>query len=232
MPPLAEQLSEALLNREAQLATAKRLLLRELANQKDDIATKTLVALASNERTSPLILGEARQALADRRNGAEFMLAALAQHYDYLKDVLRPPPVGPMATALAAMGDERAAPLLASHLLDTADTDDDVKRTAEALVRLATPAEAPALTQFFGMYRASAPSEEVEAAVVSVAQALVKVGGVNGQARVEAAMHDAETLPNVRERLQAVVIVAPPAEAADAGAPPADTAAPKKKEKK
>jgi chemotaxis regulatin CheY-phosphate phosphatase CheZ len=63
---------------------------------------------------------------------------------------------------------------------------------------------------------------------VSVAQALVKVGGVTGQARVEAAMHDAQTLPNVRERLQAVVIVAP-VEAADAGADAVDAAAPKKK---
>jgi outer membrane protein assembly factor BamB len=219
VPSLAEQLSTALLNREAQLATAKRLLLRELAAQKDEAATKTLVELASDERTSPMILGEARQALSDRRNGAQYMLAALEKHYDYLKDVLHPPPVGPIATALAAMNDERAAPLLASHLFDTADTEDDIRRAAEALVRLATPGQAPALSQFFGMYRAAAPSEDVEIAVVSAAQALVKVGGADGQARVEAAMHDAMTLPMIRERLQAMVIVAPRVEeVGDAGA--------------
>ena len=222
VPPTAEQLSIALLNREAQLATAKRLLLRELASLEDDVATKTLVALASDERTSPMIMPDARQALADRRNGAQYMRDALARHYDYLKDVLRPPPVGPIAQALAAIGDTSAAELLASHLLDTADTDDDVKHAAEALVRLSSSDETAVLSQFFGMYRATAPNEDIESAVVSVAQALVKVGGAEGKARVQAAMHDPMTLPNVRERLQALVIVAPvatPDTNADAGAP-------------
>jgi outer membrane protein assembly factor BamB len=230
--PLAAQLSAALLNREGQLATAKRLLLRELASVKDEVATKTLIELASDERTSPMILPDARQALADRRNGERFMHEALARHYDYLKDELSPPPVGPIAQALAAIGDKSAAKLLASHLLDTADTDEDVKRVAEALVRLASPDQAPVLSQFFAMYRASAPSEDIESAVVSAAQALVKVGGAEGQARVVAAMHDPMTLPNVRERLQALVIVAPAADAspADAGAAPSDasTAPPSK----
>jgi outer membrane protein assembly factor BamB len=229
--PLADQLSTALLNREAQLATAKRLLLRELASLKDEVATKTLVALASDERTSPLLLPDARQALADRRNGERFMREALEHHYDYLKDELRSPPVGPIAQALAVIGDTSAADLLASHLLDTSDSDDDVKHAAEALVKLASADETPVLLQFFSMYRASAPSEDIETAVVSVAQALVKVGGAEGQARVLAAMHDPMTLPNVRERLQSLVIVAPvepPAAAADGGAPAPAAAKPKK----
>ncbi len=210
VPPIAEQLSTALLNREAQLATAKRLLLRELASLEDEVATKTLVALASDERTSPMILPDARRALADRRNGAQYMREALARHYDYLKDVLRPPPVGPIAQALAAIGDTSASELLASHLLDTADTDDDVKHAAEALVKLASSDETAVLSQFFAMYRATAPSEDIESAVVSAAQALAKVGGAEGKTRVQAAMHDPMTLPNVRERLQSLVIVAAP----------------------
>ena len=177
MPPLAAQISTALLNRDAELATAKRLLLRELAALPDETATKTLIELASDERTPPMILDDARKALSDRRNGESAMLAALGRHYDFMKDVLRPPPVGPLAQALAAMGAHGAAPLLASHLLDPADTDDDVRRAAEALVRLAGPTEAPQLTQFFAIYRAAAPDGDVEIAVVSAAQALVKVGG-------------------------------------------------------
>jgi outer membrane protein assembly factor BamB len=217
VPPLAGQISEALLNRDAELATAKRLLLRELATLEDESATKTLIALASDEQTSPMILEDARKALADRRNGASFMLEALAHHYDFLKDVLRPPPVGPLAQALGAMGNNGAAPLLASHLLDPADSDEDIRRAAEALVRLAGPSEAPQLAQFFAIYRGAAPQEDIETAVVSAAQALVKVGGADGQARVTAAMHDPMTLPNVRERLAALVIVPAAAEGADAG---------------
>ncbi len=216
--PLAAQISEALLNRDAELATAKRLLLRELAALEDESATKTLIELASDEQTPPMILDDARKALADRRNGAQFMLESLAHHYDFLKDVLRSPPVGPMAQALAAMGKKEAAPLLAAHLLDPADTDDDVRRAAEALVRLAGPGEAAPLAQFFAIYRSAAPHEDVETAVVSAAQALVKVGGAEAQARVTAAMRDPMTLSNVRERLSALVIV-PAAAEGDAGAP-------------
>jgi outer membrane protein assembly factor BamB len=207
VPSLAAQISAALLNRDAELATAKRLLLRELATLEDDTATKTLIDLASDERTPPMILDDARKALSDRRNGASYMLAALARHYDFEKDILSPPPVGPIAQALAAMGAKEAAPLLASHLLDPADTDDDVRRAAEALVRLAGPEVAPQLTQFFAIYRGAAPHEDIEVAVVSVAQALAKVGGADGQARIAAALHDGMTLPNVRERLAALVAV-------------------------
>ena len=53
------------------------------------------------------ILAEARSLLASRRNGAEFMLEALRRHYDFLSDVLRSPPVGPIADALSAMGEKR-----------------------------------------------------------------------------------------------------------------------------
>ena len=55
---------------------------------------------------------------------------ALGKHYDFLRDVLASPPVGPIADALAAMKEPKGAPLLASHLLDPADTDDDVRRAA------------------------------------------------------------------------------------------------------
>ena len=116
---------------------------------------------------------DARTALANRRNGATYMEAALARHYDFLKDVLRPPPGGPMAQALGAMKEKAAAPLLAAHLLDPADTDDDVKQAAAALAVVAGPTELPALRQFFGMYRATADDDEVAAAVVSVGQALI-----------------------------------------------------------
>ena len=217
VPALADQLAEALLNRHAELATAKRLLLRELATLSDDGATKTLIELASNERTSPMVLPDARKALADRRTGAGFMLEALTHHYDFLKDELRSPPVGPIAHALGVMGDKRGAPLLAAHLLDAADSDDDVKEAAEALVRLAGPGEAPELAQFFGMYRGAAPNEDIEGAVVSVAQALAKVGTAADKKRILAAMDDAMTLPNVRERLKALVVVAAPTADADAG---------------
>ncbi len=140
--PLSTQLAEAVRADDPQLVIAQKLLLRELARVDDESATKTLVDAASDPRTSPDLLPEARTALANRRNGAEYMEAALEKHYDFLKDVLRTPPVGPIAQALGAMKEKPAAPLLAAHLLDPADTDDDIRQTAAALAVIAGPKRA------------------------------------------------------------------------------------------
>jgi outer membrane protein assembly factor BamB len=209
--PLAGQLAEALESRDLELATAQRLLLRELATLNDEDATKTLVEVAEDPRTSPALLGDARAALAGRRNGARFMMTALERHYSFLKDVLVPPPVGPIAQALAAMNEKSAVSLLASHLLDPADTSDDVKQTALALVSLGGPAEVPVLQQFFAMYR-DVPEDEAEMsdAVVSVGQALLKQGGAGGRATVDLALAHALTNAAAKAKLRAIV------EAADA----------------
>lgn len=203
--PLAAQLAEAVLVDEPQMVIAQKLLLRELTAVQDELATKTLVDLASDPRTSPDLLVEARTALANRRNGPQHMIAALQRHYDYLKDVLRAPPVGPCAQALAAMKTKEAAPLLASHLFDPADTSDDVKQAAAALAVVGGPAELPALRQFFGMYRATADGEDVSAAVVSVAQAMVALDDKAGRPAIEAAAKDDSTVPQVKDRLGALV---------------------------
>jgi outer membrane protein assembly factor BamB len=202
--PLATQLSEAIELNDLTLTTAQKLLLRELAAVDDEEATKTLVDVASDPRTSPDLIGDARTALANRRNGARFMETALERHYDHMKDVLRAPPVGPMAQALAAMKEKPAAPLLAAHLLDPADTADDVKLTAAALAALGGPAELATMRQFFGMYRASAEDEDVAAAVVSIGEALMALDGKAGRAMVDAAIKDAMTAPYVKERLDAI----------------------------
>jgi outer membrane protein assembly factor BamB len=221
--PLAQQLADAVTADDQQLVVAQKLLLRELATVEDDTATKTLVDLASDPRTSPDLLGDARKALANRRNGASYMEAALAKHYDFLKDVLRAPPVGPIAQALGAMKEKAAAPLLAAHLLDTADTDDDVKQTAAALAVVAGQDQLTALRQFFAMYRATAENDDIASAVVSVGQALLTL---NDGARVADAAKDDATVSFAKERLQALLAAQPPA-----GATPAPAADPNKKKK-
>jgi outer membrane protein assembly factor BamB len=203
------QLAEVVSAEEPQLVIAQKLLLRELATAEDDIATKTLVDVASDPRTSPDLLAEARTALANRRNGAAYMEAALARHYDFLTDVLRTPPVGPMAQALGAMKDKAAAPLLATHLLDPADTVDDVKQTAAALATVAGPGELAPLREFFGMYRATADDDDMATALVSVGQALITLGDKTARAQVEAAAADTSTVSYARERLAALLSAQP-----------------------
>ncbi len=207
----AGQLADAVLADDPQLVAIQRVLLRELAGASDESATKALVDLASNPRTSPELMPEARTALAARRNGASFMVAALARHYDFLKDVLRAPPVGPMAQALGAMKDHGAAPLLATHLLDPADSDDDVMQAAAALAVVGGQEELPTMRQFFGMYRATAADDDVAAAVVSVGKALLALDGQPGRARVDAAVKDPMTVDYARERLGELLAAQPSA---------------------
>jgi len=222
---LPEQVAQAIQVRETQMATAQRFLLRELGSLQDPLVTKALVELASNPRTPEVLLGDARQLLASRRNGSEYMLEALEKHYDFLSDVLRSPPVGPMADALAAMNESRAATPLARHLNDAANTADDIEHTARALSKLATKSEMDDLKTFFALYRATADEKELVNAVISVAQALVRVGGEDGKRIVTDAAGDPLTHPDVRSGLANIAPAsAPKPEKTDEpAAPPAAT---------
>jgi outer membrane protein assembly factor BamB len=196
-PALFEQLQAAVLLDAPQLVTAQRFLLAELNKLTNPKVTQTLIRLATNPRTAPALMDDARTLLATRRDGAEFMLEALAVHYDFLNGVLVGPPVGPLADALAAMNEKRAAPLLAEHLNDPTDTPDDIVRAARALVKLAGSAEYDALKTFFVLYRAAANDPETTAAVISVAKALIEVGGELGHFLVASAAKDPLTQQGV-----------------------------------
>lgn len=199
---LTADLEVALRDNDAQLVTAQRLFLRELATASDESATKVLVDLASNPQTPPVLLADARAALATRQNGAEYMRQALAKHYNFLKDVLRAPPVGPMAQALASMKDASAAPLLVDHLFDPADTDDDVLQTARALAIIGGPAQLSSLKEFFMLYHASAANEAMVGAVVSVGDSILRFGGKDGRALVDRVIADPVTNPDVVTKLK------------------------------
>jgi hypothetical protein len=214
---LPDDLSVALRDNDAQLVSAQRLFLRELATENEESATKVLVDLASAPQTPPVLLVDARAALATRQNGAEYMRAALAKRYDFLKDVLRAPPVGPIAQALASMKDASAAPLLADHLFDPADTDDDVMQTAKALAVLGGPPQLPTLKEFFSVYHASAENTEITSAVVSVGESLLRFGGKDGRALVDKAIADPNTVPEISAKLKGLE------QAADANAQEAPT---------
>jgi outer membrane protein assembly factor BamB len=202
---LAVQIGEALDGLDPDMAEAQRYLVSELGKQQEPIVTQTLIDLSSSPRIPPELRLETRRLLALRRNGTEYMLSALARHYDFVSGVLLPPPVGPLADALAASGETRAAPLLAKHLNDPANAADDVARAAHALAKLATPAEYEDLRTFFALYRATADDEALVAAVVSCAEAILRIGGADGRAVVERAAQDPLTQAEVRRALPAVL---------------------------
>jgi outer membrane protein assembly factor BamB len=128
------------------------------------------------------------------------MLAALERHYDFLSGN-RPPPVGPLADALAALDERRAAPLLAKQLNDPANQAGDIQKVAQALHKLAGSAELSELKTFFALYRATAGETPLVEAVVLVAESILRVGGDEGYSLVRQAAFDPLTQAKVRQGL-------------------------------
>jgi outer membrane protein assembly factor BamB len=202
---VVEQLAKVIDVSETDMVMMHAFLLRELIAQPSPRATERLIELAFDARTPPELMTEVRKGLASRRNGAEHMLEALGRRYDFLAGVLMTPPVGPLADALAAMKETRAAPLLAEHLNDPANSTDDVKRAALALETLATQAEREPLELFFSLYRATAHNEDLVQALVAVARAILRVGGNDGRELVRAAAYDLMTVPSLQQPLRDLV---------------------------
>lgn len=202
--PLEAQIADAMDVKESEMVAVQKVLLRDLSTLEPAQATKVLIDLASDPRTSPALIEDVRRALAARKSGAEYMIDALGRHYDFLKDVLSPPPVGPMADALAAMKETRAAQALAAHLADPANGSEDVKRVAAALAQIGTRQQLPQLKSFFALNRSIAEDENIAQAVVSAAKALVKLAGPEGKDLVSAAANDPMTVSQIRQGLLAL----------------------------
>jgi outer membrane protein assembly factor BamB len=199
--PLVEQLANAIATPDAQLVAAQRMLLTELAQRSEPSVTKALLDLASDPRTPPDLMKDARAALASRSDDASDLMAALHRRYDYLQDVLVPPPAGPIAEALARMKEADAAPLLAMHLLDPETPVQDLSLLVDAIGSLDAANEAPALRQFFAMYRANAEDPDLVAAVVRAGIVLRALHDKAGADQVSAAANDPMTVGDVREGL-------------------------------
>lgn len=201
---LATQIEKSVNAVDSTMAAAEGLLIDELGKLEDPAVTRILITFAESSRLPPAQRDAATKLLAGRRSGADDMLATLARHYDFISDE-QAPPVGPLADALAAMNETRAAPLLARHLQDPATSLEDVARAAKALEVLATPAELPALRTFFSLYRATADERELFDAVLSVARALVRIGGTEGRALLERAATDSMTIPQIAQGLAPIL---------------------------
>jgi PQQ enzyme repeat len=202
---LAEQIGQALAELTPDMAVAQKLLVDELTKQDDPLVTKILIDLTSSTKIPPDLRSAARKLIATRRSGKEYMLAALERHYDYVSDVLLPPPLGPLADALAAMNEVSATPLLAHHLNDPANEMADVERAAVALGKLATPKEYEDLRTFFALYRATADEPSLVNAVVAIGGALLRIGGAPGKTVVERAAQDPLTQADVKRGLGALL---------------------------
>jgi outer membrane protein assembly factor BamB len=213
-PALPQQIKEATTLGDNRLSTAQVWFLDQAAQVPDEETTQVLLEVADAERAAPPIKEAARKAIAARTNGAAAMIALLGRHADFLKGT-RTPPVGPMAKALAAMKEKKAAGPLLAQLLDPALPGIDLLDTAEGVGALADKEHVPQLQRFINMYRGSSSGNmKLSDALAAIAGAILRIDGDKGREWLTATVKDPLTDADVRSTLQKVL----------------DATAPKKKE--
>lgn len=210
---LVEQLGRALALSDPDLASAQRFLSRELAARPEPEATRVLIDLASRHNADSVLQAEAEDLLATRRNGAQFMLRALAQSGTDSQDPISRAPIAALAEALLAQGERRAAPLLAARINQPGYSAQALARVSATLEELATEQEYSALRVFFSLQRTTADEPETVEAVTSIARTLLRIGGQPGRRLVEAALRDPLTVPEVRNRLAGLLNAGAPTQA-------------------
>ncbi len=229
-PALAEQIKAATTTKDDRLATAQVYLLEQAAAVPDEETTAVLLEVADSERAAPAIKDAARKAIASRTNGAPAMIKMLGRHADFLKGT-RTPPVGPMAKALAAMKEKKAAGPLLEQLMDPALPQIDLGDTAEGVAALADKEQLADLKKFINLYRGSSSGNmKLSDAVGAIAAAVIRIEGDKGREWVVATAKDSLTDADIRSTLNKVVELATPKKAKEE--PKTDDKADDKKKKK
>ncbi len=197
--PIQLELMEDLTSIEGNAVTAQ---LIALASETDPS-----IAHRPDHRAHPRLAISLRalELLAARRSGTEAMLAALAADQaireprgnrsdaalglpvaDGLLDWGKPPqtPVGPLATALRAIGDPRAAPLLAPYLDTPSVSYADLAKVALALEQLATSAQIRPLMSFVARHHCNQSNPQLSRAVRAIGNGLVRLEQVELLAKI------------------------------------------------
>lgn len=196
-PPLGDQLLSAVQNTDARLVPARAFAVRQLAALPDEAITARLIVLC-DDRSIPAPLREAScEALTEREDGADAVLAALERHAAFLEDTT-PPPVGPLATLAARLDEARAVPLLLAHLDDPNTPVEDLPAVAAALAALGDRSAAEPLRDYLWLYHAEATDEAFARGVAAVAAALAELTGPPGRDEVRAIVEAPFTAPTAR----------------------------------
>jgi outer membrane protein assembly factor BamB len=197
--PLLDQLARVLGLSDPTLTEAQRFLSRELAARPEPEATRVLIDLVTRRSLDRSLQSEAEDLLATRRVGQDHMLAALSDAGSRGGEA---PPIAPLGEALAALGERRAAPLLARQLNRPAHTPSALARAAAALEGLASEAEYDELSVFFSLHRTSADDPDGVSAVVTIGRTLLRIGGQKARSLLQFSTRDPLTVPDIKNAIE------------------------------
>ena len=232
--PIASQLERAANNPDTRLVPARAFAAQLLGPVEDDQAAQALISLCGAEATPARVREEACQALGLRKLPSDAVLAALAQHANFVED--KPlPPLGALALAALHAGDRRATPALLSHLADPATPVEVLAPLLRALGGLGDAATANEIAVFLRLYHADTADEQFEQALAVAMDVLAKLDQARVRAVLEPVANDQFARVGVRGAAQRKLSELGPApeegaEAAGAGgeqpapAAPGDTA--------
>ncbi|NOY92807.1 MAG: PQQ-binding-like beta-propeller repeat protein, partial [Deltaproteobacteria bacterium] len=173
------------------LVPARAWVIQRLAALPEPEITRDLLDLYA-QRAMPAALREAiATALRGRSAGAEFLVQALRQHYDFL-DGTTPPPLALIVPSLIEAGRHDAVIGLVDQLNDPSTPFEVLPQVVHGIVVLGDASVVPALASFLRLYRADSTFAEHPEALTAAADGIFHLGGVEGRGALQA-MADAHT---------------------------------------
>lgn len=115
----------------------------------------------------------------------------------------RAPPLAALATALAAMGETRAAPALALHLQNPALPARDAQALVLAITQLGDGAQAPLVLEFFLTFRTAGGDADFIEALALAGDFVWRQGSPEERAEIDRAARDSLTHPDLVKSLVA-----------------------------
>jgi hypothetical protein len=199
--PMATQLERAARSPDTRLVPARAFAAQLLGPVEDDQAAQALIGLCGEEATPTRVREEACETLAQRKIASDAVLAALAQHADFMEDKPEPPLT---ALALAALraGDRRATPALLAHLSDPATPVEALTPLLRAIAGLGDASTADELAAFVRLYHADSADEPFENVLAVAMDTLVKLERGKARAVLEPVANDQFARVGVRGAAQ------------------------------
>ena len=156
--------------------------------------------------TQRSIPGQLRQSVATalqaRRAGAQYLVTALGEHYDYLEG-RQAPPLQVIAPALVQMGARDAVPGLLSHLLDHETPIAALPDVVNAVATLGEASVVPTLRNWLTLYKSdSAFRGESAAPLAAAAEAIFTHGDAEARTWLRALQADASVNAAVKTRIE------------------------------
>ncbi len=200
-----EQIVSMIREADNRLVPFRSYLVGVLARREEEEVTRDLLDLYTQRSIPAQLRQSVATSLQARRTGAQFLVAALGEHYDYLEG-RQAPPLQVIAPALVQMGARDAVPGLLSHLLDHETPAAALPEVINAIGTLGEASVVPTLRSWLQLYKYdSAFSGDRGAPLAAAAEAVFRYGDAEAYQWLTALQQDTRAHAVVRTRIEELV---------------------------